>query len=897
VIRFPGPESNALAALRALVLACACSSAAAGQFGTIQREQRIASRTGGFTGAISNDYRFGVSVAELGDFDGDGIRDLAVGSHRANIGGVERGAVWLLYMNANGTVRDHRQISSDVGDLAGPLDDEDRFGISVCSLGDLDLDGTIDIAVGTYRDDDGGTDHGCVYILFLTPEGTVKAQQKISQLQGGFGGTLRMEDSFGWSVENIGDLDDDGVIDLAVGATRDDAGDPDPTLDYGALYVLYLRADGTVKSHARIGLETPDFGAVLRPRDRFGADVVLLDDADGDGVEDVAVGAFGEDPLKFGRVFVLHLRPDASVKSYTEISRGVGGFTGALGKGDRFGISLAADDFDGDGLHDLVIGAVGDDDGGLDAGAVWVCLLDTKGGVKSHEKISPDFGGFGGVIHPGDNFGISCATIGDLDRDGAVDLAVGAYQDDTGGFDRGAAWVLFRAGTGLPVADFVSRPPTGGPPLTVTFEDRSSGSISAWNWNFDDGTSSSERSPVHVFTQPGVYDVTQWVQGPRGTDSLLRQRAVVVKNPVPPRADFTVAPAVGVVPLATAFFDLSEGAVSSWTWDFGDGTTSNVRNPKHVYPDVGSYTVSLMVRGRWGRMEHLVFDRKSAPDLVHAVEPPPVANFAAEPARGLAPLTVAFTDLSSENATSFEWDFGDGASSTERQPVHVFAGVGHYDVTLTVRGPSGVGTLERPGLIEVLQPLVAAFDFVSAGGTAPEDVQFQDHSLGGAASWHWDFGDGRTSDARSPLHRFETGGTFPVKLTVAGAGQVDSVSVPVPIGEPPPDARFAVSDASGFVPLRVQFEDVSLGNITAWQWDFGDGHGSFERDPFHAYLVPGTYTVRFRVWSAGGVDTMVSRNLIRVGNPLQRLLQLGGATGPLPSSAPVREAQATTGRR
>ena len=88
--RPPGPEPHRFArAARVLALLLACASAPAGQYGTIQREQKICSRTGGFTGPISNDYRFGVSVAELGDFDGDGIRDLAVGSHRANIGGEE----------------------------------------------------------------------------------------------------------------------------------------------------------------------------------------------------------------------------------------------------------------------------------------------------------------------------------------------------------------------------------------------------------------------------------------------------------------------------------------------------------------------------------------------------------------------------------------------------------------------------------------------------------------------------------------------------------------------------------------------------------------------------------------------------------------------------------------
>ena len=661
----------------------------------------------GFTGPISNDYRFGVSVAELGDFDGDGIRDLLVGSHRANIGGVERGGVWILLMNANGTVRDHRQISALAGDLPGPLDDGDRFGISCCSLGDLDLDGTTDIAVGTYRDDDGGVDHGAVYILFLTPDGTVKRQQKISSLEGGFTGTLRMEDSFGWSVENIGDLDDDGVTDLAVGATRDDGGDPDPTLDYGALYVLYMRADGTVKSHAKIGFETPGFGSVLRPRDRFGADVALLDDADGDGVEDIAVGAFGEDPLKYGRVFVMHLRPDFSVKDYTEIGHNVGGFTGLLGKGDRFGISLAAHDLDGDGVHDLVIGAAGDDDGGADAGAVWVCMLNAQGSVKSFEKISPDFGGFGGLLHPGDYFGISCATIGDLDRDGAVDLAVGAYQDDTNGLDRGAAWVLFRAGTGVPVADFVSHPTAGEPPLTVTFEDRSSGPVTGWTWNFDDGTSSNERSPAHVFTKPGVYDVTQWVKGPRGTDSLLRQRAVVGRTPAAPRRFHGRARRRDRAAHGGLLRPLG-GRDLLWSWDFGDGDLEHPQSQALLPP-----TSALHGRPDGARQVR----EDGAPDLRRKVVPTSCRRSGRRGARLRAgrarrSLTVSFTDPRRPTSRA-----GSGPSATYDlvRPLArcTYATPGHYDVALTVRGPSGSGRGEPSRADRGAQPLVAAFDFVA----------------------------------------------------------------------------------------------------------------------------------------------------------------------------------------
>ena len=1031
--REPRTAAPALCSLLAgLVLATAASA----QYGTIVREQKLASQSGALGPVLGNDYRFGVSVADLGDFDGDGTHDLLAGAHRANRGGVERGAVWLLRLNPSGTVKARTEISSVAGGLVG-LEDHDRFGISACSLGDLDLDGTTDLAVGAYRDDDGGTDHGAVYVLFLNPDGTVKAQQKISSTSGGLQATLDLEDSFGWSVEPIGDLDGDGVIDLAVGATRDDGGDSDLLRDFGAVYLLELRRDGTVKATRRIAADTLPFGAVLRPGDRFGADVALLGDLDLDGVEDIAVGAFGDDPLKSGRVFVMPLNLNGTVKSYTEIGAGLGGFTGLLGKSDRFGISLASDDLDGDGIQDLLVGAVGDDDGGADAGAVWVLKLDATGRVTEHEKISPDFGGFGGLVMPGDNFGISCAMLGDIDRDGAADLAVGAYQDDEGGFDRGAVWVLFRAGTGVPVADFTVAPGAGVAPLVVQFGDLSSGGVTGWNWDFGDGASSTLANPQHSYTQGGAYDVRLTVTSPLGTDTLLRRRAVVSSDPVLPVADFLAAPSSGEGPLAVSFADLSSGPVTSWSWDFGDGNGSSTRSPAHVYAAPGQYTVSLTVGAATGSDNKTVVDlvqvlppapqadgsfapatglvpfevtftdastgtitswswdfgdgsassepspvhlytqsgrhdvrltvvgpdgsttrtwvegvharaplaadfevARSAiagvplafadrsegepsswswdfgdgassserhpthvytlpglysvglaiagpdgasslvrPDWIVVLPPAPVANFTLTPAAGRAPLAVSFTDATGGEVTSWSWDFGDGASSSERHPAHAYALPGAYTVSLTATGVGGSHTRTVAGAVNVSPPLSASFTVSNPGGIAPVTVAFTDTSTGGPTAWSWNFGDGTTSSLRNPTHRYDEGGTFRVVLTVSAGSEFSSAEAFVTISEPAPDARFSVSTTAGEAPLSVRFTDRSIGNITRYEWDFGDGTPySEERNPVHVYTRPGLYTVRFRVTSAGGVDTVVRRDFISV-----RVARKSGATG---SAAP-----------
>jgi cysteine-rich repeat protein len=419
--------------------------------GNVLSEQKIAQGVGGFSGPLSADDWFGYSCDGLGDFDDDGVPDLVVGTGHDDDGGDEKGAVWILLLNDDGTVKEERKISELEGGFTGPLDIGDRFGRSVAPIGDLDGNGTIDLVVGSRQDDDGGPDRGALWILFMNSDATVASTQKISSTQGGFTGTLTNYGWFGISVDSIGDVDGDGVVDLAVGQIFDDG---------GAVWILFLNDDGTVKAHHKI--QGADIGAT----DLFGEDVSYLGDVDSDGVGDIVVAELqdGDGGYETGAIWIVRLNADGSMKAASKISATQGGFTGTLDPVDHFGSAVeGVGDVDGDSVVDAAGAAGWDDDGGVNKGAVWIFFLDTDGTVKSHAKISSTVGGFDGTLQQEDQLGRCVGTLGDVNGDAMVDLATGAIFDNTGGSHKGAVWLTFLESAPLgPTTTTTTLPPVCG---------------------------------------------------------------------------------------------------------------------------------------------------------------------------------------------------------------------------------------------------------------------------------------------------------------------------------------------------------------------------------------------------------------------------------------------------
>lgn len=398
----------------------------------------------------------------------------------------------LTQFGPDGFVR----IEEGSGGFFADLDAGDRFSRDHDVAGDINGDGILDLVIGARSDDDGQTDAGAVYIVFMNENGTVQSNQKISMLEGGFDDTLNERNFFGYGVAGIGDYDNDAIPDIAVSA---------PSTANQALYIIHLNRDGTVKDYVKnsgiiaqglsaigdlnndgridlvacdpnsdlggtnrgaisilflneasevmagstvtISSTTGGFGAGLADRDMFGGrEVAMLGDIDNDGTEEMAVGAFMSDGGK-GAVWILSLDPvDYNVTSKIKITEGLNGFADALATeenpngsfGGQFGHAMCAPgDLNGDGVPDLITGA-----NQQGTGDAYILYLNSDKTVKTYTKIDEFEGGFDLDFDPDDQerFSRSISFIGDLRGDGTIAVNIGGGVGQAG---TGALYLLF----------------------------------------------------------------------------------------------------------------------------------------------------------------------------------------------------------------------------------------------------------------------------------------------------------------------------------------------------------------------------------------------------------------------------------------------------------------------
>ncbi len=389
-----------------------------------------------------------------------------------------------------------------------------------------------------------------------------------------------------------------------------------------------------------------------------------------------------------------------------------------------------------------------------------------------------------------------------------------------------------------------------------------------WAWDFGDGQTDMIASPSHTYTSPGTYTVTLTASSQTsGTDTIVKAGYITVTGGSGPVASFTAEPTGGKSPLTVSFTDLSTGYPTSWEWDFGDETGSFEQNPIHIYEIANLYTVTLTVTNNEGS-DTLVWEDYIS---VSGDVPPPAAVFMAEPRSGEAPLTVQFTDMSPGTPRWWIWKFGDGATSTETDPIHTYTEAGSYGVYLKVGNSGGADSTLIPDFITVTGTggIVADFSATPTYGQKPLTVQFTDTSTGNPTMWAWDFGDGQTDMVANPSHTYTDAGIYTVSLTASS--QITGTDTIVKAGyitvteESGIVADFSATPTYGQKPLTVQFTDLSTGSPTMWAWDFGDGQTDMVANPSHTYTDAGIYTVSLTASSQiTGTDTIVKAGYITV---------------------------------
>ncbi|MCX6276663.1 MAG: PKD domain-containing protein [Bacteroidetes bacterium] len=392
------------------------------------------------------------------------------------------------------------------------------------------------------------------------------------------------------------------------------------------------------------------------------------------------------------------------------------------------------------------------------------------------------------------------------------------------------------------------------------------GYIQSWYWNFGDPTSginntSTLSNPSHTFSAAGNYNVSLTVTGNTGCANTIIKAITISILPV---ANFAYSGTCeGDL---TQFTDLSianAAAIVSYNWNFGDGGTSSLSSPMHIYATYGVFNVTLTVVNSNG-CTHSV----TKPVMVNAK---PVAFFSF-PSTNCMGLPVQFNDLSyipagfSGYIVQWVWEFGDGTSPLminfpgNPNVTHTFWGYATaHVVRLTVTTSNGCTAFVERIVNSVPAPVANFTQSVTTCEQQP--VQFYDLSQtnGGGViiSWNWDFGDpmsgiNNSSTLQNPAHAFTDAGIFTVTLVVTNnIGCQDTMTKAISVNTGP-IANFS----SDTVPVGslTTFTDLSIspGSIVIWRWDFGDGQSSSLSNPTHLYGMPGTYMAKLTVTNTMG---------------------------------------------
>ena len=370
----------------------------------------------------------------------------------------------------------------------------------------------------------------------------------------------------------------------------------------------------------------------------------------------------------------------------------------------------------------------------------------------------------------------------------------------------------------------------------VTLEDNSqiiTGSISEYTWQVDGQTNILYGNPVQlIFDSTGIYNVTLTVTSSLGCSYSVTKPITVYPLP---NADFSYVS--NCYKDSVIFTDLStvdQGTITEWIWIFGDGDTSYIQNPQHLYSFASNYNVSLQVTSNTGCSSQITQSI--------SVYPLPEADFSFN--YNCSNNTVTFHDNSTSptnNLNSWYWDFGDGNFSNEQNPIHHYSTTNLYNVVL-IAGSS-------PNCVDTVVKEVNVYDitanFTFENKCLYDSIPFTNltNTYGDPASYYWDFGDGNYSTIENPKHLYNESGTYNVNLSVeTSSGCTDTITREIEV-YPVPTASFSYEADILQVNEPIEFTSLSSSDVISWLWDFGDNTTSNVENTQHIYNQEGNMNV------------------------------------------------------
>jgi gliding motility-associated-like protein len=388
--------------------------------------------------------------------------------------------------------------------------------------------------------------------------------------------------------------------------------------------------------------------------------------------------------------------------------------------------------------------------------------------------------------------------------------------------------------------------------MVVSFTDNSSGSPSAWDWDFGNGVTSTVQNPTTAYLTPGFYTVKLKVTNASGSNTMTKTNYINVKTP--PTVSLSATP-LTVCPGVAVSFTSSvtwNGGTGTYQWDFGDGGGASTGSATHAYSAGGSYTVKLTATNGVGCPT-----TDTQLNLITVHNKPAVNFTASDTAVCALGGTTTFTSTTTGTGPfSYTWDYGDGSPfGTSNPTTHAYYVLNMYSVKLIATDANGcTDSLKRVNYIRV-RNVVAAGNVPSSAcqGSTVTATSASGTTSGAAISW--DFGDGTPWPTGATVtHNYSSSGTFVVRMfaTVGGCTDTDSHTITI---NPRPNPNFSFSPAKPCPsPVTVTFTAASSG-ASVYNWDFGDGFTGSGYSTSHTYTQDTDFVVKLVVVSSAGCSS------------------------------------------